>query len=827
MTPENKFHLCNPQRLPKSKDGISLWKGKKMTFPSGKANTEDEDEDIEETTEEKNYIFMRRTLAESLWKGREVYSARYSDRFLTKRKEINQKPKIYIKSNVFNLIKTWTPFFDDLKLKAVKFDPLLKQYIFVQNVEDFHIFERKIEEFINEEPDWKQTVVLIKDFEIFTAQDRKDSNYLYAEGGRNVDLNIKIFQDANPEEILEVFRNLGIPSENIIQSNTKTFTIKSGSIDEDALEIIFQCCDSLERIEGKSIYEIGPDGLMKAIELPYYPEVDMTTTPENIACVIDSWIQNIDSYQSIIDTTPWINFACNYGNPLEDAMAPCGGHWTCVAWIVAFGKQIFRKKQKLDPICKICSIKITIPTFEEDEVINKMIELHTSFWVSVFNLSFGEKGASKDNQYPNSFTSKLDEIMHRYDLICVISAWNLKYPPEETKTKLYDNYPRIWQSDEANIPHLACSINSLVVGSLWHWKDEFWSDWDFFVTSHSRKSHISILDKRHWYWHYSQKPDLVVFWGDKLQNKPFYTFWSEGSIVTTAWTSFAAPYVTHLLLLLKDLYRDLRMQTLKALILLNTTVPSKSICDYYFKWHGISHKKIYGNWFLWEHWANWEEEVKLLYSNDDCVNIIIEDEIDFSNYDAKKWFPLCTWNLKIPNLEDLVKYNNRNSIAIKAVLCYSPHINSEGEIYSDYNTCHIWFMIHSWGATLGEIKTQPGVSNLEAENMGNMDKKTWSDTPGRNQMWNNAQMKFFRINRKNYKTFVDWWIQITIKSRIKDSKEAEEYYKRVGRQTFSLVLQIKDEWIKEAWEVWILYESIKSLNNLKLANDVSLIAEVH
>ena len=198
--------------------------------------------------------------------------------------------------------------------------------------------------------------------------------------------------------------------------------------------------------------------------------------------------------------------------------------------------------------------------------------------------------------------------------------------------------------------------------------------------------------------------------------------------------------------------------------------------------------------------------MSIVRSDDNTVSIILEDEVDFSLY-KKQRYPFLTFNLKIPALQ---KKKNRKTLRMKATLCYNPYVVTDEDSIADYNPCTISFYIHRGSDDATPIKE--GSSSSYLENLTKLTWGKWSDEPNTNDFWNNSQTNFYEITKREYNKFVSDGLRITFRSTLKENSEAIEYYK-AHPQKFSFVLSICD-----GDEEWIIYDNIKNLNNLQLAN---------
>jgi hypothetical protein len=386
--------------------------------------------------------------------------------------------------------------------------------------------------------------------------------------------------------------------------------------------------------------------------------------------------------------------------------------------------------------------------------------------------------------------------MHEYDILCVIAAWNYK---DSSKYK----YPESWKNIESNISMPWDSINWITVWSIWEPKL-----WDNYVSNYSRKDNIEYpTTYKERTKKYRKKPDLLTFGG--YDSNEFTTIGIWWKIIKMYGTSFATPYITHLLSIIKSFYPNLTMNSLKAL-LLNKTIwkDFDKVLNFnktIFENVWVDYKRLYWNGIIPK--SDIDNSSFALSSND-SVTIIIESEFDFSNYEHQN-YPFITTKIKIPEL--MIK--RWEHVIVKATLCYNPFVNSTG-ILSDYNTCFLWFLLHYWSDKF----TDKWWNKTELTKLKWPFK--WSWEPSEGQFWNNLWKLDFILTKKEYNKLVKEDLAITIKWMLKKDKDnfIIDYYK-INKQKFSLVITIEDE-----WKEWKIYDYIKLENSLNtvIENDAKL-----
>lgn len=729
----------------------------------------------------KDYSRMKANFTKKLDKFRRDFWVRYNHDTLQKRKELNLIPELYLKITTFkkNILDKNKIFFKNLGMQFVSYDETISEYTVKMDIDKYNQFEILILDFINR-ADWEKFIwnenllKLFYDFNLVTNELKYSSYYDYFID--NWELSITLFDDSF-DEIQQSLLILNSNLKTHIDYSNKKIILKSWILNKVEFEILLTCFDWIKKVSASNMkIQVDKQWNINS-DKPNFQIKD--TEVNELVCVVDSWIDSWTILNNYIEKKTSLNLSHIWINPLSDSKALIW-HWTNVAWIIIFWNQINNKLQELTPLCKVCSLQIIWPgnetTIDYRKVVDDIKSIHLNSWknVKIFNLSFSTE-CLKNNEI-SDFSLSLDSLMHEYDILCVISAWN--------HTKWDMDYPMWWLLADSNITSPAESINWITVGSIWD--SIFWPD---YVSSYSRKDNICYpMTFSEKFKDYRKKPDILAFGGYK--NQELLTLWPSNALTEVCWTSFATPFVTHLLLILKSFYANITMNSLKWLLI--NSCENVIIDETIFNKFLIDKKKLYWNWIVpAEKIDNWE----FMFSNDNKVTILIESEMNFSDYSFSN-YPFLNTKIKMPQL----RVKRWEHVQIKATICYNPLVNLTDNLW-DYNTCFLWFRLHSWN---DDFKNNwKGVTELTQ-----LSWERWSWKPFKKFFWHNCKTESFTFTKNSYNNLVLNDLSITIKWVLKEDSLVEEWYKE-HPQKFSLIITIED-----MWKEWTMYNHIKTENQL-------------
>lgn len=775
---ESKLHLFFPDE--KIKKGMQ-WKLRKMKITKKVEITEDE--------EESDNTFQKGKFSRLLQILDYDFSIRFSSSRMSKREVIGVVSHVYLEITFLSKVKQNTPIFNIYNLIPVEQDDYLNKWTCSLTVDEYKKLRQDLQLYAETpgtgKPEGYQKVLsIISSFRLVIDDDRFNPEYDYL---AEDDVEVLLYKNADIKDVEKILNSCTRSTYTI---NNNKISISSENLLPEQLEKFAQLTDSVKRINSQHYtFSITPDREIKRLKTEF--EIGLLKTGITV-CIVDSGVEDNEVFRSLLERNPSFNCSLIGENYFEDMYKKKFGHGTEVASIVIFGDQVAQniKGKPLIPYARVCSLQMCTdkkpPTSVGFKDIVRCMEKifdASNGEIRFFNLSIGAQ-VLKDNALASEFAFLIDVLSHKKDIIPIISAGNLDRSFMEA-----NKHPQYWLTEDTNILAPSDCINGISVGSLKN---------DDFIAEYSRKdnfdtSHLSSGKRKH-----RRKPDLVTFGGDSGKNN-FKCIDSEGEIISKSGTSFAAPYITHLLVLLASTYPDLGPDALKAVLLNNVICCSEETDKFYLKNLGANNfvNRLYGFGKITS-----ENVDNIISSNNDEATLIIEAKMDFSNY-TKSTFPVMTTTIVMP--EFVKKYRAKN-IHIDATLCYRPNVLKTDTV-KDYNPCHLSFKLHS-----GEDVINSNLTKLKGE--------PWSQPEILTNAWSNVQRLTTKISRDKLKELTTKGLQVTIRGRLKKHEDIIKYYKQ-NPQKFAIIISFRDK-AKEG----ILYEELKSKNNLTVQVKASTKAKI-
>ena len=447
--------------------------------------------------------------------------------------------------------------------------------------------------------------------------------------------------------------------------------------------------------------------------------------------VLDNGVKPIRPLEKIV--LPSTLDITNSDNP--DATIATRPHGTVVASLAAVGKDLF-DTSVTEFIADAYILPIKILNFDEGcfniyEIEHVIIEAIEN-GVKIFNLSVC--GQSKLYNSPVSeYAYLLDRLAYNYDILIFIATGNLgeedaRAMQEEDGENPLHQYPNHFYNPNSSSDYHNCesinvcipseSFNNMTVGAIAeNYRQETNSDLTPFKelpAFYTRKHYIDRLKKiNSTEFQDSQKnrninkPDIVMPGGDRLNNlagMQVLGFGLNGNDFYNldSGTSLATPLAANLAAKILGKYPDLRMQSVKALILnsserlLNSDFLkelevkikgeesqkqfAKSLTDL-----NVKEKKFINSKFssesLYKNLVGCGTPIieKALYSGDKNVTLMIQDSIRTKTHKVI--------NINIP--EYLLEYSKSKILHLKATLCYKFYPVWGNQLA--YNPLHISF----------------------------------------------------------------------------------------------------------------------------------------
>ncbi|MGJ1333729.1 S8 family peptidase [Sphingobacterium siyangense] len=615
---------------------------------------------------------------------------------------------------------------------------------------------------------------------------------------------------------------------------------------------------------------------------------------ETIVGVLDNGIRPIDPLRDIIVGGSDITNT-------QNALDAVHQHGTVVASLAAVGARFFSTEQELIADTRIYSIKILERVdgyLDVIKIIEAIRSAHRRQGIRLFNLSVCGPGKAY-NESPSLFAYLLDKLAYEEDILIFIAAGNMNYDDiVAMQGDLQDlhNYPNhfynpgvssdLHSCEFTNICMPAESMNHISVGAL---ADNYRPDKDTHLSNdkqlpayYSRKNHYDFKQEINGVKlsnNYSNKhlfkPDIVMPGGDLLNNDSAMQVIGFGDIGTDyygfdAGTSLATPLALNLAVQLLNIYPNISLQSVKALMInsadnysnsyLKSMVDKKRNALSMAK-HGVPFNDLKGqNKTNITKGILSEEDIhrnlvgfgkpdvnKLLYSSDAEVSLLVEDEIPTDHH-----------KVILVNIPDyLLNSTISKCLDIQATLCFK--INPAWGNHVDYNPLHISFNFansivesldelaeiisdreHNYYKDywtdeirdLEEIKYWRNLSNSENKKLSDLklDVKNqklgvkkkiqpWSEDffPLVNKPLSNRQQMSINLSKKDIEK-IDKKLAIVIRCAVKENldHDLQAWLQRTPTHAFSLAIRIADE---SRVQERSLYGELQAINTLEVFNN--------
>lgn len=330
-------------------------------------------------------------------------------------------------------------------------------------------------------------------------------------------------------------------------------------------------------------------------------------------------------------------------------------HGTAVASLVVCGGRL-TPNGGIKQDNRVIGVKVSANSFSKlDQIIQETVEKYAPLYpILIANLSVNVKYPIYPRQKDvDKITVLLDDLAKQYGCLFVVSAGNLfgpTWPPARLQQCRSIGYPDYFNQKYTRIDPPADSINNISVGSIAYQESPNSMARIKSPVSHTRGN----LDKFPFV-----KPDLVNFDSNcktdfsSEENGVLMAATDVNSLTCMPGTSFAAPLVTHDLILLHNQYPELNANSLKALIIhsadknIGTGIRSRRIRERLIG-HGLP------------------EIEKVLYSDSHHSTLVIEDEIIVGNEKTVR-FPIPA----------SLAGSSRRRLRITKTLVYNPTVNSK------------------------------------------------------------------------------------------------------------------------------------------------------
>lgn len=265
-----------------------------------------------------------------------------------------------------------------------------------------------------------------------------------------------------------------------------------------------------------------------------------------------------------------------------------GGHGTKVAGAILYPQGISNLDFPYKLPCYVRNLRVlnndnNLSSFYPAELMQKVIKDNTD--CKIFNMSINTRSPFRP-KHMSTWAAMLDKLSYQDDILFVISAGNISFQTIKNALESGFSYPKYLTSPRCRIANPGHSCFSLTVGSINHcrFNDGTWES----LGIENEISAFSRIGTGIWE---TIKPDVVEFGGGVvisqngqmlIKNNPetslelIHSTLHGGKAVgkDTVGTSFAAPKVTHIAAILKQLYPAENSSLLRAFIAQGARLPS-------------------------------------------------------------------------------------------------------------------------------------------------------------------------------------------------------------------------------------------------------------
>lgn len=748
----------------------------------------------------------------------------------------------FIFHGYFNAVDFENKYFEDFGFSIISYTELNTKALFaVANEAKFQIFIAEIEKFNNctdhDEPDYNRNIKYIKSFKFHSTQDILTS---YKELPGVVYLSIIDVQDMQfSNNILKPIETKLIKylSEKNISSffNLVTDEFEIKNISKDLIIEIAQNFDLIKKVSTNTHQIVAPS--KRNIETRKRPfSIAMPSYDLPVIGVIDTGISVETPLKDLVVNTD-NSYGLNGSNPRIDEAGEFG-HGTSVAFLAAFGNQRPNNDNNpLVPDARLLSIKVlsnTSGALSTSDVLKFIRKAHEASEpkIKIFTLTINYDTSLKSSDLISEYAYALDLLAYELDILIFISTANNQFVNYET---ILDEYPSHFKSDNANISSPAESMNNITVGAIGDnlEKELPISENQFPLSSQSHPAPYTkkyhLLVKQPLPNSDLVKPDIVYsggtytvirddFWGNVTEVKAdagvyVLTNSMNDPFIRDCGTSLSTPLVANFAAKLIRQYPELKVQTIKALILNSTKEYDLKSSNEFSDFKASEIRALQGK--------GKPDLSKTLFSSPNEATFILEDKI---TVDTSK-----SYTLHIPKyLSEAIK--NNTLLKFSATLCfkfkpvYNNHLG-----YCPVNIAFGLFrnislkdeeVIEENGKNVTKNK---GIIKTSKENYQLV--KGWSqDAMYKPKLLSNSQKVTYGIKKdliiqenSIFKIAVHAHFHRVLPKYITDILPNE--------YEFSLVIRLKDNQKQDLLQ-GKLYEELQLLNNLEVIGEAQVDAEV-
>jgi len=594
-----------------------------------------------------------------------------------------------------------------------------------------------------------------------------------------------------------------IPEANLVELYTQDLAF---------VEHLLDNFDIIYTVQSMQAGVIGPDAYNQPGRS--YGFTLQSNGQEPVIGVIDSGISAQTPLKSILIDDP--AFDLTHTHPLTDEE----DHGTAVALLAAVGERFYQQQERerltqlnFQTDARLLSIKIIADKasgLPYQKVLELIEQAHKTYKVRLFTLTICQQTHMQDHALVSPHAYLLDKLAAKLDILICISAGNRN----NFLTPKAQIYPDLFQEDASNLKSPAEAMNHLTIGAIAQNFEplsglEFTPDKSFPApyTGKSQWYHApGMFRTRDIMYKHLFKPDLVHAGGDYdqamshgappglevLSKDPTQSYYRH------AGTSFATPLVANQAAQLMALYPDLRMQTIKALLINSAENPwgSKNMPE---ALHNVASRINY----LIGHGQ--PDLARCLYSYPERAIMIVEDKI-------KVHKNMMGISLALP--EGLAELTNQRVLRVTATLCYAFQPVLQGH----FNYCPVF-------VTFGFLQDRD-LSELNNQKKADIDfnpQSGWAaDAYYQKIPFSNVQKKSFLINKKHL-VDQDNQIQLVFKSKWHSTLSDVQKRDLPDEQRFSFVLELEALGKNNTFD---LYAELQAINHLEAVADLSAELEI-
>jgi hypothetical protein len=788
---------------------------------------EDDDEPADYTRMRENFRGYRRQLIEDR-------DLRHRSRSITLLRHIDYVELHFF--GPFDYDKFANAYRSAFGLVPVKFTKFNTIGLFAVNSETlFTEFLRQVQIFIDTENHtgtlpYNVNIRFIKEFHLLTSERIKEYETLQ----NNILLNLVESEELLVNVILPLEEQLlaYLRTQNLTFTfNASNRTIQIWNISEADLNTILNNFDLVHSVNSSMSGVIRPGAFGVATRSFGFT---ITAPEENAPTIgiLDTGISDQTPLSSIIVNSNTEYDLIGSGSRVDnfDSMR---GHGTAVAAFAALGNQLIPDHSgNKTADARVVSIKIFQegrPRVADTTILEAIRTVHRDRGTKIFVLTISEQNCKGTDDSVSPFAYSLDLLAHELGILIFISAGNT-HPDHffnPTTGVATHRYPAEYGEEFTNIKSPAESMNNVTVGAC---AGNFESgintgiavDGTFpaiYTSKFHYNFHDGILNSRQKN-KYLRKPDTIYNGGDWDNNgDPSITGLKHLSARTGEYfskstgTSFAAPLLANLAAKILKRYPDLRMQSIKALMINAAEKPELATFFSVLPDAVTNHVLGYGI-------PNLNECV---YSNDNSVTMILEDEIRPDR--------IKSYDVNIP--EYLLRKENASTVLdIKITLCFSfnPVLNNQ----MAYCPIHIGFGLFKnlpLNATRSvpdedgvEILESVGLNGNKTDNIRIKNGQSWSEdyyfkmkllsnTQQLELVYNKADIT---SNENRFKLAIN-----CLRHKLLSPGQRESYN---TAHPFSIVVNVKERPLRGVF-AGNLYSELVAINSLEAVADLEAEAE--